>query len=147
MLMEAEMKNSILLSLAIFLGVAAEALAQCADPNPAPAPRPIPSPIPPRPVPAPPRLTATTINRHQIGLTWTRIPGLIRLTIERSLYPDRGFAPIGSFTQPGIGVAWPWIDSTVQPRLTYFYRLRAFTSYGTLNSNVAFAATFARPRR
>lgn len=87
---------------------------------------------------APSNLVATAINGNRVDLMWRdNSDNEQGFRIERSL-DGSAFTPIGT-TGPN---ATTFSDTTVEPRMTYFYRVFAFNSFGSSPpSNIASATT------
>ncbi len=70
---------------------------------------------------APTGLAADSVTAAQVSLGWMNSPGSTAVLIERRTGMAGAFAQIGMTMLPGDG----YVDATVAPGVTYYYRVRA----------------------
>lgn len=95
------------------------------------------------PPPAPTGLTAQALTPYLVDCRWTPVGGDVNsLVLERSLSLTEGWAELAVLPDTAVR----YIDRSVQPMTTYYYRLFAVNQYGrSLPSQVASATTPQAP--
>lgn len=95
-------------------------------------------PITPTPLAAPSGLAADNTTDGQITLTWTdNSDGEDGFSIERSTSMDSGFAEVGTVNAD----IETFVDTTVEPGMTYYYRVKATGTLDSSYSNVVNSMT------